>query len=75
MFLSICQRYNMKANHNLTLPALLACKVFINMSKIQYESKSQPKSFTLLVARVFINMSKIQYESKSQHYPHNPIPR
>ncbi|MFN8229720.1 MAG: hypothetical protein U0V03_02235 [Bacteroidia bacterium] len=41
-FLSICQRYNMKANHNSADKGVLYGGVFINMSKIQYESKSQP---------------------------------
>ena len=42
MFLSICQRYNMKANHNYGKQRIWVVRVFINMSKIQYESKSQP---------------------------------
>ena len=32
----------MKANHNITIVMKAIKRVFINMSKIQYESKSQP---------------------------------
>ena len=39
--LSVCQRYNLKANHNNGAPCPGSREVFISMSKIQFESKSQ----------------------------------
>ena len=37
----ICQRYNLKANHNTLSSSFTGVIVAINMSKIQFESKSQ----------------------------------
>ena len=58
----------MKANHNQLLNENECRLVFINMSKIQYESKSQRSFQAGIRDFVFINMSKIQYESKSQRF-------
>jgi len=38
----LCQRYNLKANHNLVFQIKFSAKVVLSMSKIQSESKSQP---------------------------------
>ena len=73
--LSVCQRYNLKANHNGVLIYSIAENgVFISVSKIQFESKSQQKLSVLLIsALVFISVSKIQFESKSQPDRHAPV--
>ena len=39
--LSVCQRYNLKANHNVFGDGKKHNRVFISVSKIQFESKSQ----------------------------------
>ncbi len=41
LFLSISQRYILKANHNPLVAFVVDAKVFINKSKIHFESKSQ----------------------------------
>ncbi len=67
MFLSISQRYILKANHNKYPFEILIHFVFINKSKIHFESKSQPPVVSITNVPVFINKSKIHFESKSQH--------
>ena len=62
----ICQRYNLKANHNIYDAIVNNGTAVFNMSKIQSESKSQHlKTYSFFISAVF-NMSKIQSESKSQ---------
>ncbi len=63
--LSISQRYILKANHNLdSLPVKILERVFINKSKIHFESKSQQsksiqisikqKTLTIFIMRVYL---------------------
>ena len=65
--LSICQRYKMKANHNLLFDVVTCPQVVY-----QYVKDTKWKQITTVLAwfsiynKLFINMSKIQNESKSQ---------
>ena len=56
----------MKANHNKQQESNTLLKVFINKSKIHFESKSQQEVPLRFMIMVFINKSKIHFESKSQ---------
>ena len=67
---SICQRYALKANHNLLSPSSPAGVDVFNMSKIRFESKSQQAFCIKPIAVDVFNMSKIRFESKSQLRKH-----
>jgi len=62
----LCQRYNLKANHNKVLLNQAQIIVVVSMSKIQSESKSQQGYNLIDFFVVVVSMSKIQSESKSQ---------
>ena len=53
LFLSISQRYILKANHNKAFERAVLALVFINKSKIHFESKSQPKCLQCSTMRCF----------------------
>ena len=67
--LSVCQRYNLKANHN-----TYKIHLFYNFGVYQcvkdtiWKQITTTKSILLIVGAVFISVSKIQFESKSQLY-------
>ena len=65
--LSVCQRYNLKANHNgQDNTALLAQGVYQCVKDTIWKQITTLQTRVLSLARVFISVSKIQFESKSQ---------
>jgi len=66
MLWPICQRYNLKAIHNISANRVGTIDVVTNMSKIQSESNSQLAPRRGKPKSVVTNMSKIQSESNSQ---------
>ena len=67
-WISVCQRYKLKANHNMIWLRLFLMRVNISMSKIQIESKSQ-----LLLREAFNSNRWIsvcqRYKLKANHNP------
>ena len=67
--LSICQRYKMKANHNINNNVMWICWVVYQYVKdTKWKQITTTKTSNGLVFLLFINMSKIQNESKSQRH-------
>ena len=69
----LCQRYNLKANHNKGCWIVDYRRVVVSMSKIQSESKSQLGCRQCWGVFVVVSMSKIQSESKSQRQSANSL--
>ena len=65
-YLSISQRYILKANHNIVGNGTGAAQVFINKSKIHFESKSQPLSRQPLHIGRYLSISQ-RYILKANH--------
>ena len=70
--LSISQRYILKANHNLIRMETIQAKVFINKSKIHFESKSQHKQSGLADQTRCLSISQ-RYILKANHNTYNSI--
>ena len=66
MFLSISQRYILKANHNYWTMQRNIFTVFINKSKIHFESKSQPAWISAWISFMFLSISQ-RYILKANH--------
>ena len=66
VLLSVPQRYNLKAIHNLSKMGKHLLKAVISSSKIQFESNSQPLNQPKSLFWAVISSSKIQFESNSQ---------
>ena len=67
----ICQRKNLKANHNEKYVNKYYYLIGFNMSKKKSESKSQHYSLRCLMYSIGFNMSKKKSESKSQLLGHH----
>ena len=64
--LSVCQRYNLKANHNCSFVRLYVLLVFISVSKIQFESKSQLYSLSNWISSRCLSVCQ-RYNLKANH--------
>ena len=65
--LSVCQRYNLKANHNCNSPVDNCYKgVYQCVKDTIWKQITTGSRFNWLKSWVFISVSKIQFESKSQ---------
>ena len=66
--LSVCQRYNLKANHNLPLNvAIVTAGVYQCVKDTIWKQITTILRSRHQFPQVFISVSKIQFESKSQH--------
>ena len=65
---TICQRYILKAIHNLPCRFSLCNVIENDMSKIHFESNSQQATMCHLFCNIENDMSKIHFESNSQHW-------
>ena len=65
--LSVCQRYNLKANHN-GRKRFIGCSwgVYQCVKDTIWKQITTSRDFSLMRFVVFISVSKIQFESKSQ---------
>ena len=67
--LSVCQRYNLKANHNdFDLTKMVCRGVYQCVKDTIWKQITTEWVVTLLGEVVFISVSKIQFESKSQPF-------
>ena len=65
--LSVCQRYNLKANHNSWLLwEIKDSGVYQCVKDTIWKQITTQEALSFQMARVFISVSKIQFESKSQ---------